>query len=338
MTLHEVLEFYGRASNDELYTMADRVCRENYGGKVYLRGLIEFSNYCSQDCFYCGIRRSNAVVNRYRLDDDEIVSTVAEGYRYGFRTFVLQSGEDPFFTTERLCRLVGKIKSARGDMAVTLSAGIRSRESFRALKQSGCDRYLIRFETSDPELHRYLRGGITLSRRLRALADLRDLGFEVGSGFMVGLPGETEEIRVKNALLCQEYGFDMVGIGPFIPHPGTPLAGAVQQPVELALRAVALVRLLLPQANLPATTAAGTLDADGREKMLSAGANVLMPNITPVRYKKDYLLYPNKICIEESGFECIDCLSDKVAFIDKELSFERGDSLSHAGKREFVAV
>ena len=329
MTPEDILGFYRTASDDELYAKADQVCRENYKGKVYLRGLIEFSNYCSQDCLYCGIRRSNAGVNRYRLTEEEILESVEEGYNRDFRTFVLQSGEDPYFTTERLCRLIGRIKSINDDIAVTLSAGIRSRQSYSDLKQSGCDRYLIRFETSDPGLHRYLRGGITLSRRMRALSDLRELGFEVGSGFMVGLPGETEEIREKNALLCHEYGFNMVGIGPFIPHPDTPLAGSQQQPVELALRAVALVRLLLPGANLPATTAAGTLDPDGREKMLSAGANVLMPNITPVRFKKDYLLYPNKICIEESGFECVGCLSGRAAAIDKQLSFERGDSVSY---------
>ena len=329
MRPEEIIDFYRHASDPELFSRADHVCRENYGRKVFLRGLVEFSNHCTQDCLYCGIRKSNCNVHRYRLTEDEIVETVIEGYEGGFRTFVLQGGEDPCFTTERLCRLIARIKSIDDDAAVTLSAGIRSRESFRSLKGAGCDRYLIRFETSDPGLHRYLRGGITLDRRLRALADLKDLGFEVGSGFMTGLPGETEETRVKNALLCHEYGFDMVGIGPFIPHPGTPLAGALQQPVELSLRAVALVRLLLPLANIPATTAAGTLDRDGRERMLSAGANVLMPNITPVRFKKDYLLYPNKICLEENGFESVEILGKKAELIDRELSFERGDSLSH---------
>ncbi len=326
-----IIGFYRTASTEELIRKADAVCRQYHSDKVWLRGLIEFSNYCVMDCQYCGIRRSNSNVRRYRLTGDEIIATVKKGLEAGLRTFVLQSGEDPFFTSDRLCRLVGRIKNAVSDnAAITLSCGARTRVQFRELKNAGVDRYLMRFETSDGQLYKALRNGMKLEDRLRALYDLKDLGYETGSGYMVGLPGETEETRINNALLCRKLGLDMAGIGPFIPHPETPLSSAAQMPIELAVRATALLRLLLPLANIPATTAAGTLDPMGREKMIEAGANVLMPNITPVEYRKDYLLYPNKICIEETGFESIGCLSSRVALSGKVLDFGRGDSPGRA--------
>ncbi|MBN1499227.1 MAG: [FeFe] hydrogenase H-cluster radical SAM maturase HydE [Spirochaetes bacterium] len=326
MNAADILKLYKNSENDALIAAADEVCRNVYGSKVYLRGLIEFSNICNIDCLYCGIRKSNKEVKRYRLSEDEIIDTVSSGTKYGFKTFVLQGGEDPYFTTPVLCGLVEKIKKINPEAAVTLSAGIRSCESYRLLKEAGCDRYLLRFETSDPELHKYLRNGVTLNERLKALDNLRKYDYEVGSGFMVGLPGETEETRIQNALLCRDYNFDMVGIGPFIPHPSTPLADALQMPLELAIRSVALVRLFLPEANIPATTAAGSLSSAGRERMLAAGANVLMPNITPVKYKKDYELYPGKICLDESGFECAGCLEGRVLSVNKFITYERGDS------------
>ncbi len=326
-----VIGFYRTASMEELIRKADAVCRQYHSNKVWLRGLIEFSNYCAMDCQYCGIRRSNSNVHRYRLTEDEIVITVQKGLEAGLRTFVLQSGEDPFFTTDRLCRLVERIKNTVPDnAAITLSCGIKTKAQFRALKNSGVDRYLMRFETSDRQLYAKLRNGVKLEDRVRALYDLKDLGYETGSGYMVGLPGETEDIRISNALLCRKLSLDMVGVGPFIPHPDTPLFSAAQMPIELAVRATALLRLLLPLANIPATTAAGTLDPMGREKMIEAGANVLMPNITPVEHKKDYLLYPNKICIGETGFECLGCLSSRVALSGKVLDFGRGNSLGRA--------
>lgn len=327
----EIVAFYRQASTTELVRRADAVCRAHHGGQVYLRGLIEFSNHCCMDCLYCGIRRDNTAVHRYRLTEESLIALAEAGWKAGLKTFVLQGGEDPFFTTDRLCRVLSGInRVTEGQAAVTLSIGIRSKSDYRALKKAGVNRYLMRFETSDPGLHSRLRGGVSLARRLKALENLRDEGFEVGSGYMVGLPGETEQTRIENALLCRRMGFDMVGIGPFIPHPDTPLGAAEQQPLELAIRAVALVRLLLPLANIPATTAAGSLEKLGREKMLAAGANVLMPNITPEDFKKDYLLYPGKICLNESGFTCIGCLGVRAALVDKELSYDRGDSLSFA--------
>lgn len=329
----EVLSFYRSSATPELMRRANAVCRQSYGDEVYLRGLIEFTNHCALDCQYCGIRRSNEGVTRYRLTVDQIVALAEAGWRYGLTTFVLQGGEDPWFTPSRIEEVLeGIAKVTDGRAAVTLSVGIRPREVYRRWRRAGASRYLMRFETSDPQLYATLKNGARLADRLSALDDLREEGYEVGSGYMVGLPGETEETRVANALLCHERDFDMVGIGPFIPHPATPLAQAPQQPIDLAIRAAALVRLLLPEANLPATTAAGSLDKQGREKMLAAGANVLMPNITPESVKKDYLLYPGKICLDESGFECISCLDIRTHLVDKTLSWGRGNSVN-AGRR-----
>jgi biotin synthase len=329
----EVLDFYRSAATPDLMRRANAVCRETYGNGVFLRGLIEFTNHCALDCQFCGIRRSNAGVPRYRLTVDQIVGLAEAGWRYGLKTFVLQGGEDPWFTADRMTEVIEGIRGVTGGQAaLTLSVGIRPRQVYARWKAAGADRYLMRFETSDEALYSKLKNGGRLADRLGALDDLRDLGFEVGSGYMVGLPGETEETRIANALLCHEMDFDMVGIGPFIPHPATPLADAPQQPVDLAVRAAALVRLLLPQANMPATTAAGSLDKQGREKMLAAGANVLMPNITPESVKKDYLLYPGKICLDESGFECIHCLDIRTHLVDKTLDWARGNSVNAEGR------
>lgn len=325
----EILAFYRTAPTPDLMRRANTVCKETYGNEVFLRGLIEFTNHCALDCQFCGIRRSNTGATRYRLSVEQIVDLAEAGWNYGLKTFVLQGGEDPWFTADKLVEVIeGVERVTDGQGALTLSVGIRPRSVYARWKAAGADRYLMRFETSDPALYATLKNGARLSDRLAALADLRDLGFEVGSGYMVGLPGETEENRIANALLCHENDFDMVGIGPFIPHPDTPLAHAPQQPIDLAVRAAALVRLLLPQANMPATTAAGSLDKQGREKMLAAGANVLMPNITPESVKKDYLLYPGKICLDESGFECIQCLDIRTHLVDKTLSWARGNSVN----------
>lgn len=328
----EVIDYYRTAPTADLMRRANAVCRQAYGNEVYLRGLVEFTNHCSLDCHYCGIRRSNTAVNRYRLSVDTVADLARAGWERGLKTFVLQGGEDPWFTADRVEALVDAVKAATGGRAaVTLSVGIRPRAVYARWKAAGADRYLMRFETSDPVLYSRFKDGARLEDRLEALDALGELGYEVGSGFLVGLPGETDDTRVANALLCHEKAFDMVGIGPFIPHPATPLAGADQQPLELTVRAAALVRLLLPRANMPATTAAGSLDKQGREKMLAAGANVLMPNITPESVKKDYLLYPGKICLDESGFECINCLDIRTHLVDKTLSWSRGNSASWAG-------
>jgi len=326
----EIVDFYRGSSTEDLAAAARALCERVHGRAILLRGLIEFSNDCVVNCLYCGIRAGNASVERYRLEPEELVAAAELAYAAGLRSFVLQSAEDPWYTVERLAGAVERIKERCPGAAVTLSCGIKSRADYRALKSAGADRYLLRFETSDPALHRYLRGGIVLERRLQALKDLRSEGYQVGSGFMVGLPGETEETRIANALLCARLELDMVGIGPFIPHPATPLAGSNQEPIELTLRMTSLLRLLMPTANIPATTAAGSLDPEGREKMILAGANVLMPNMTPTQVRKNYLLYPGKICLDEAGEKCLGCLALRMKSVGRELSFERGDSLRGA--------
>ena len=323
----EILAFYKNADTESLMARARELCLERHGRGVLLRGLIEYSNICSCDCLYCGIRASNGKATRYRLEPEAIVAIASSGYRAGLRSFVLQGGEDRVFAERELPRVVEAIRRDCPEAAITLSAGILPRESYARLRRSGADRYLLRFETSDPELHQRLRAGVNLGRRLEALGDLADLGYQLGSGYMVGLPGESEETRIANALLCRDLELDMVGIGPFIPHPDTPLAGSPQSPIELTLRATSLVRLLLPDAHLPATTAAGSLDPAGRERMIEAGANVLMPNITPPEAKRNYLLYPGKICLTEEGEKCIGCLGLRMRSVGRELSFLRGDAL-----------
>jgi len=326
MTVNEAIDLYENHP-EQLILEAARVTEETFENKVYIRGLIEFSNFCHMDCLYCGIRKSNTGVNRYRLSPESIMSIIEKGQAKDIKTFVLQSGEDRSYTTEALCRLLEEVRRKYGEsVAVTLSCGLRSRQEYEELFAAGANRYLMRFETSDPELHRYLRNGSTLKSRLKALETLREIGYETGSGYMTGLPGETEETRIQNALLSHEFGFDMLGIGPFIPHPETPLGDSPQESLKYAILGTALLRVLLPEANIPATTAAGTLSPQGRERMMAAGANVLMPNLTPVTNKKDYLLYPNKICLDESGFQCIGCLSLRTKSIDKQISFDRGDS------------
>ena len=321
-------EKFRQGLDTQLMEEAAAVSRRVFGGKVFLRGLIEYSNHCSCNCLYCGIRRDNPGVERYRLSDEAVYAAVDSGFGRGLRTFVLQGGEDAAFDVARLCRLVRGIKQrTRGEAAVTLSCGILPLEAYAELKAAGADRYLIRFETSDPELHKYLRGGVTLERRLQALYDLKSLGFQTGSGFMVGLPGETEDTVVNNVHLAEEIGLDMVGIGPFIPHPETPLKDSPQVALDLALRTTAFLRVVCPQAHIPATTAAGSLEPDGREQMIRRGANVVMPNLTPVEAKKNYLLYPGKICLDEDGLQCIGCLGMRIKSTGFEMSFDRADGL-----------
>lgn len=322
----EILAFYRNADTDTLALRARELCVSRHGRGILLRGLIEYSNRCSCDCLYCGIRRSNARVARYTYSPEEIAAVARSGYAAGIRTFVLQGGEDRAYAEAELPRAVALVKRCCPDAAVTLSSGILTRKAYGRLRDAGADRYLLRFETSDPALHERLRAGIPLARRLAALRDLSELGYQVGSGFMVGLPGETEETRIANALLCRDLELDMVGIGPFIPHPDTPLGKCALEPLELTLRAAALVRLLLPDAHMPATTAAGSVDPEGREKMIGSGANVLMPNITPPEAKRNYLLYPGKICLSETGETCLGCLSARVRPLNRELSFLRGDA------------
>ncbi|HOS33811.1 MAG TPA: [FeFe] hydrogenase H-cluster radical SAM maturase HydE, partial [Spirochaetota bacterium] len=330
MNIKEAIDLYKCASTEELSKIANDIVKKNYSDDVFIRGLIEFSNYCDMDCLYCGIRKSNGKAVRYRLTDEEIIDAVKFGLDANIKTFVLQSGEDYKYNVKKLSKLVYKIKKITGaETAITLSCGLMNRDDYKELKDSGCDRYLMRFETSDENLYSYLKKGQPLKTRLKGLENLKNLGFEVGSGFMVGLPGETIETGINNALLCKELELDMIGIGPFIPHNETPLKKEAPGSLDTILRTTALLRILLPYSNIPATTATGSIDALGREKALSCGANVLMPNITPAKYKKNYLIYPGKICLDESGSECISRLSERVVSVGKKISYERGDSISY---------
>ena len=294
-----------------------------YGKRVFLRGLIEFTNYCKNDCYYCGIRRSNKHVARYRLDKETILSCCREGRALDFRTFVLQGGEDPYFTDERLVDLVESIKREHPDCRVTLSVGERSFESYKRLKEAGADRYLLRHETANEAHYAKLHpASLLLENRKRCLWDLKELGFQVGSGFMVGSPYQTVETLADDFLFLAELKPHMVGIGPFIPHHDTQFANEVAGSVNQTLFLLSLIRIMLPSVLLPATTALGTLDPFGREKGMQAGANVLMPNLSPVQVRGDYLLYDNKICTGDESAYGVDNLAERMRAIGYELAFD----------------
>lgn len=299
--------------NEPLAEAADIRRRENYGDKVYIRGLIEFTNFCRNNCYYCGIRRDNKKAERYRLTKDEILLCCDEGYRLGFRTFVMQGGEDPYYSDEMICDIVSKIKSRYPDCAVTLSIGEKPRESYQAFFDAGADRYLLRHETADPEHYGKLHPkAMSLENRKRSLFDLKEIGYQVGSGFMVGSPYQTTENLISDLRFLQKLKPDMIGIGPYITHADTPFAEFKSGDVMLTLRLVSILRLMFPYALIPSTTALGTIHPQGRELGLKAGANVVMPNLSPVSVRKLYSLYENKICTGEEAAQCRGCLERRV--------------------------
>ena len=311
---------------DYLYKNASQVRESIYGNKIYIRGLIEFTNYCKNNCFYCGIRRDNKKADRYRLSSDEILSCADYGYHLGFRTFVLQGGEDAYYTDEMLCDIVQQLKEKHSDCAVTLSLGERSFESYKALRNAGADRYLLRHETADPEHYGKLHPPeMSHKNRLECLENLKKLGHQVGAGFMVGSPFQTEENLAREMLFLKKLNPHMVGIGPFISHKDTPFCNQTSGTAELTLFMLGLVRLTLPYALLPATTALGTIDDSGREKGILAGANVLMPNLSPVNVRKKYMLYDNKICTGDEAAQCIECLKRRISATGCEIEISRGD-------------
>ena len=296
-----------------LFAAADAVRRQNYGDAVYIRGLIEFTNYCKNDCYYCGIRRSNAHAVRYRLDADTILRCCREGYALGFRTFVLQGGEDPYYTDARICALVAAIREQFPDCAITLSIGEKTEESYRAYFKAGANRYLLRHETAaDAHYRRLHPENMSLQRRKDCLFALKKIGYQVGSGFMVGSPYQTTDNLIADLRFLQELRPDMIGIGPYIPHEETPFAGRPAGTLALTLRLVAVLRLLFPYALIPATTALGTIHPQGRELGLQAGANVVMPNLSPTEVREWYDLYANKICTGEEAAQCRGCLERRV--------------------------
>lgn len=309
-----------------LRTLAVDVRREVYGNAVYIRGLIEISNICRNDCYYCGIRRSNSECERYRLTEDDILACADEGYGLGFRTFVLQGGEDSCFTDERLGAIVRGIKSRHPGCAVTLSMGERSRESYEYLKACGADRYLLRHETADPEHYSRLHPpAMSYDNRMRCLRDLRELGYQVGCGFMVGSPFQTARNLAEDLKFVEEFRPEMCGIGPFIPHKDTPFRDYPAGTVELTCYLLSVIRVMHPAVLLPSTTALGTVDPLGRERGIMAGANVVMPNLSPVNVRKKYELYDNKICTGEESAQCRDCMSRRMQKIGYEIVVDRGD-------------
>ncbi len=309
-----------------LFEKARRLQHQYFGNKIYTRGLIEFTNYCKNDCYYCGIRRSNKKAQRYRLSREQIMECCQDGYGLGFRTFVLQGGEDGWFTQEALEELVDTIKTTYPDCAVTLSLGERSRESYEGLFRAGADRYLLRHETADEAHYESLHPKeLSAESRKQCLWDLKEIGYQTGTGFMVGSPGQTPQHLAEDLLFIRELQPHMVGIGPFIPHHDTPFAAEKEGTVELTLFLTGLLRLMLPKALLPATTALGTIDPSGREKAILAGANVVMPNLSPTSVRKKYELYDNKICTGDEAAECRNCLNQRMEKIGYQLITDRGD-------------
>jgi len=323
--LKQLIE-YDESINQDLIKAADEVRREYYGDKVYLRGLIEFTNYCKNDCYYCGIRCSNRKANRYRLSKEKILTACKEGYELGYRTFVLQGGEDGYYTDEIICDIVSSIRNQYEDCAITLSIGERTKDSYKAYFGAGANRYLLRHETADKEHYGKLHPDtMSLDNRKRCLYDLKEIGYQVGSGFMVGSPYQTTECLVADIRFLQDLEPDMIGIGPFISHKDTPFKNCENGSARLTLRLISILRLLFPYVLLPSTTALGTISPTGRELGLQAGANVVMPNLTPVRYREQYELYDNKICTGEEAAECRGCLEKRIEAAGYRAVTDRGD-------------
>ncbi|MBO5329221.1 MAG: [FeFe] hydrogenase H-cluster radical SAM maturase HydE [Anaerotignum sp.] len=311
-----------------LFERAREVRHAHYGREVYIRGLIEFTNYCRNDCYYCGIRKSNSCLSRYRLTEEEILSCCRNGYELGFRTFVLQGGEDGWFTRERTTALIRRIHEEFPDCAITLSVGEREREEYQEYFDAGANRFLLRHETADEEHYRYLHPAeLSLKHRKECLWNLRHIGYQVGSGIMVGSPGQTAEHLAEDLLFLQELQPHMVGIGPFIPHKDTPFKEEKAGTLELTLFLLGLVRLMLPKVLMPATTALSTIHPDGRKMGILSGANVVMPNLSPQENRKLYSLYDNKRCMGDEAAEGLAMLRAEMEEIGYEIVSARGDAL-----------
>lgn len=317
------------ADTAALFALADETRRKYAGDGVHLRGLIEFSNYCRRNCRYCGIRAGNPKVRRYRLTREQILDCARAAVALGYQTIVMQSGEDPGWGPAELVKIVEEVKAATG-LAITLSVGEYSKEDYKALRRAGADRFLLRFETSDRALFAALKPDSDYDRRFQCLAWLKEAGFQVGSGVMAGLPGQTLASMADDILIFKKLDLDMVGIGPFIANPDTPLAGSAGGTLDLGLRMVALTRIVTKNTHIPATTAMGSIDPQGRQKALRCGANVLMPNISPVEHRVDYSLYPGKICVNDKPEQCAGCVDAML----KSLGRFRAEGFGHSLKKK----
>lgn len=310
------------SNNDWLFSLADKTREEYVGDEVHLRGLIEFSNICKRQCKYCGLRCEDKFIDRYRISKENIISYAEHAVNMGYKTIVLQSGEDEYYNTDLMCEIIEGIKKL--GVALTLSIGEKTYEEYKAFKEAGADRYLIRIETTDKTLYNQMHPNMDFDNRVRCLEDLGRLGYEVGTGCLVGLPNQTIESLADDILFFKEINADMVGIGPFIPHPHTPLKDSATGSFTLALKVMALTRILLKDINIPATTAMETLNPNGRIIALQSGANVVMPNVTTTEYRAKYEIYPNKICINENPDKCKGCISAKIQSIGRTVSTSFG--------------
>lgn len=311
---------------EELYRRAREEAAVYYGNRIYIRGLIEFTNYCRNNCYYCGIRNANRKTERYRLTLEQILSCCETGWNLGYRTFVLQGGEDPYFTDDKVCQIVRKIKARYPDCAVTLSIGEKEEASYQAYFDAGADRYLLRHETADEKHYRMLHPEqMSLSFRKNCLKILKKIGYQTGCGFMVGSPGQTVDTLYEDLMFIKELEPEMVGIGPFIPHKDTSFAEKPAGTLDQTLRLLAIIRLIHPHVLLPSTTALGTIHPKGREKGILAGANVVMPNLSPVNVRDKYKLYDNKICTGDEAAECRACMAARMKNIGYEMVTDRGD-------------
>ena len=331
----EITSLLKETDPSDLQAAAMRERRFWFKDEILLRAIIEFSNYCRRNCLYCGLRKDNSRVSRYRMSREEIVSSAVYARSLGYKTMVLQSGEDDAYAIDDLCRIVREVKE-NADCAVTLSIGERSCEDYLRLKEAGADRYLLKFETSDPRLFRKLKPDSSYEARLQCLKDLKKLGYQVGSGAMVGLPGQDwRNWRILlicwsiagDIMLMEELELDMIGIGPFIAHSQTPLSGTKNGSVEATLKTIAMTRIVTGNTHLPATTAIGSIDAQGRQKALLHGANVIMSNLTPQQYRAKYEIYPNKICVDEDPVKCAGCVKEIAAAAGCTLNWGDGHSL-----------
>ena len=322
----ELIENRSQTGTEYLFEKARTVRERVYGKDVYMRGLIEFSNYCKNGCFYCGLRASNRLAQRYRLTKDEILDCCKTGYDLGFRTFVLQSGEDPYFSDAKMVDIINSIRAGYPDCAITLSTGEKSRESYQNFFDAGADRYLLRHETANAEHYAALHPhSLSLENRNRCLRDLKDIGYQVGSGFMVGSPGQMARCLADDMIFLEELNPHMVGIGPFIPHKDTPFGDHTQGTPELTLFMLACLRLMLPMALLPATTALGTISPNGRKLGIMAGANVIMPNLSPQNVRKKYLPYDGKVSTGDEAAESCQRIREQMESIGYQLVVSRGD-------------
>ena len=337
------LEYNKDVSNDELYQLlssddankslyehADKIRRLNYGTDVYIRGLIEFSNICKNDCFYCGIRKSNSNVDRYSLTKEDILNCCETGYRLGYRTFVLQSGESFAYSDSQICDIVYSIKNRYPNSAITLSIGEKSKESYQDYYNSGAERYLLRHETANNEHYRKLHPStMSLDNRKQCLFNLKEIGYQVGSGFMVGSPYQTLDNLIEDLRFLQKLQPDMIGIGTYITHKDTPFKNFPNGSLDLTLKMISILRLMFPYALIPSTTALGTISPIGRELGLKAGANVVMPNLSPTIVREKYQLYDNKICTGEEAGECKSCLERRIQSVGYRIISGRGDVKVH---------